>query len=195
MTINLSKGQTISLQKDSPHLSVLYMGLGWNPAVEKGGFLGKLFGGGKQNVDLDASCLIFDSHARLIDMVYFGQLTSRDNAVRHSGDNLTGEGSGDDESLLINLLNLSPEAKSLAITVNSYQGQTFNQVEDAFVRIVNQTTGIEIAHFALAEKGANTGVLMGVLSQKSGEWSFQALGVPMSGRTGHDLAQTIIGHL
>jgi tellurium resistance protein TerZ len=195
MALSLSKGQTVSLQKQAPDLSLIYVGLGWNPAAATGGFLGKLFGGAKKSIDLDASCLLFDSQNRLIDMVYFGQLTSRDGSVRHSGDNLTGEGDGDDESILINLPNLSAEVQSIVVTVNSYRGQTFDQVGDAFVRLVNQATSQEVLRFGLNEKGTNTGVIMGVLSRKTGEWSFQAIGAPVTGRTGHDLAGFAVNYL
>lgn len=195
MGITLSKGESLSLKKQSPDLSMLYVGLGWNPAKASGGFLGKLFGGGSKDIDLDASCLLFDAQNRLVDMVYFGQLSSRDGSVCHSGDNLTGQGDGDDESISINLGQVSDNIQTIVVTVNSYRGQTFDQVETAFVRLMNQASNQEVLRFSLNEKGTNTGVIMGVLSRKTGEWVFQAIGVPVSGRTGHDLASVAVNYL
>lgn len=183
--VSLVKGQTVSLSKAAPGLAALHIGLGWDP-VKKKGFLG--FGGGSDEIDLDASCILFNGAGNVIDMVWFRQLRSKDGAVRHSGDNLTGEGDGDDEVINVDLNALSADVQSLVITVNSFRGQTFNEVDNAFVRAVDPSKNNELVKFQLNDKGSFTGVIMGVVSRKSGEWQFQAIGAPQNGRTAEDLA-------
>ena len=136
MAISLSKGQTISLAKESAGLSKIHMGLGWDPVKKKVGFLASLLGGGGGgggDIDLDASCLMFDQAKQLVDIVWFRQLKSKDGAVTHTGDNLTGEGDGDDESIIVDLDRLPAGVQTLVFTVNSFRGQTFDEVENAFL--------------------------------------------------------------
>ena len=107
------------------------MGLGWD-AVKKRG----LFGGTKtQTIDLDASCLLFDGAGCLVDQVWFRQLSSKDGSIQHTGDNRTGAGDGDDESIIVDLLALSPAGRTLVFIVNSFTGQNFSQIENAFCRL------------------------------------------------------------
>jgi len=119
MTISLQKGQKVSLAKrGGGSLSVVRMGLGWD-AVKKRG----LFGSKAQSIDLDASALLFDGAGTLVDAVWFRQLQSKDGAVQHTGDNLTGAGEGDDESVVVDLTRLSPAVTQIVFTVNSFQGK------------------------------------------------------------------------
>jgi tellurium resistance protein TerZ len=186
MAISLSKGQTISLEKQAPGLTKVRMGLGWDAAKPKG-LLSSMFGGGGGSVDLDASCLLFDAQARVVDKVWFRQLRSQDGSVRHSGDNRTGEGDGDDETIAVDLAGLPANVKSLVFTVNSFLGQTFDKVDNASCRLVDEMTGKEIARFDLAEKGTHIGVVMAVLSRATGSWSMKAIGETADGRTVDDL--------
>jgi len=164
------------------------MGLGWDAAKPKSGFFSSLIGGGEPaSIDLDASCIAFDENGRVVDTVWFRQLTSRDGAIRHSGDNRTGDGDGDDETIIADLDRLPTSVSSLVFTVNSFQGQTFNEVENAFCRLIDERTGEEIASFTLADKGRHTGVIMAVLSRKSGSWSMTACGTRANGRTVQDM--------
>ncbi|SDJ54138.1 TerD family protein [Salipiger marinus] len=191
MSISLSKGQTISLSKDQG-LSRVFMGCGWDPAQppQKGGLLGKIFGGSKaaEEIDLDASVIVFDGNKRKLDTVWFRQLQSSDGSIRHSGDNLTGEGDGDDEIIHVNLAGLDPDAHYLAFTVNSFRGQTFNEVDNAFARLVDETTGKEICKYALREQGPHTGVIMASMTRTASGWQLTAYGRPTNGRTAEDLA-------
>lgn len=195
MAISLSKGQTISLSKESAGLSKVRMGLGWDPVKKKGGFLSGLLGGGGGDIDLDASCLMFDSGKQLVDIVWFRQLKSNDGAVVHSGDNLTGEGEGDDETISVDLERLPAAVQTLVFTVNSFRGQTFNEVENAFCRLVDERARKEIARYTLTEQGAHTGVVMAVVSRASGEWTMKAIGAPANGRTAQDLAGAAVAHI
>ena len=125
--VSLSKNQTISLAKSSSKISQIQFGLGWDPAKKKG-FLGGLFGGGNDSIDLDASCVMLDRQGKELDTVWFRQLRSEDGSVHHTGDNLTGEGDGDDEVIKADLSRLPSDVEYLVLTVNSFRGQTFNEV-------------------------------------------------------------------
>jgi tellurium resistance protein TerZ len=185
MSISLSKGQTLSLAKNNPGLSRVFMGLGWDP-VKKSGFLAGLFGG-DGSVDLDASVIVFDAGRNEIETVYFGNLSSTDGAVTHDGDNLTGDGDGDDEVIRVDLSRLDSRAAHLVFTVNSFQGQTFNEVDNAVARLVNETNGEEICSFTLKEQGPHTGVVMASLSRGGDGWTMKAHGTLANGRTVRDL--------
>ena len=189
MTVSLKKGERVSLEKrGGGGLTSVTMGLGWSPAKKKGGILGSIFGGGTpDNIDLDASCIAFSGQS-VQAAVWFRELSGFNGAIQHSGDNLTGEGDGDDESIRVDLARLPSSVDRLALTVNSFRGQTFNEVEDAFCRVVDNESGAEIARFDLAEKGAHTGVVMAVFSRDGAGWSMKAVGVPANGRTVQDMA-------
>ncbi len=188
MAVSLSKGQKIDLMKQAPGLTRVRMGLGWDP-IKKGGLLGKLFGGGSDAIDLDASCLMYDDSRQLVDTVWFRQLKSADGSINHSGDNLTGEGDGDDETIAVDLGRLPARISALVFTVNSFRGQTFNEVENAACRLVDESSGAEIARFDLREKGAHTGVIMAVLSRNGGTWTMKAIGKPAGGRTANEMSR------
>ena len=167
------------------------MGLGWDPVDtgRKKGFLSGLFGGGGGgDIDLDASVIVLDEKKTIIDTVWFSQLKSNDGAIRHGGDNLTGDGDGDDEVIYVDLPKLNSRARWLVFTVNSYSGQTFNEVDNAVARLVDDTNHAEICRFVLAEKGAHTGVLMASLEKTDDGWVMKAYGVPVNGRTVKDMA-------
>lgn len=185
MSISLSKGQTLSLAKNNPGLSRVFMGLGWDP-IKKGGLLGGLFGGGG-SIDLDASVIVFDVGRNEIDSVFFRKLRSADGAIKHDGDNLTGDGDGDDEVIHVDLSRLDPRAAHLVFTVNSFRGQTFKEVDNAVARLVDETNGREICSFTLKEQGSHTGVVMASLSKGSDGWTMKAHGKPANGRTVQDL--------
>jgi len=191
MAINLSKGQTISLKKDNDAgLTKVRMGVGWDP-VKKGGFLGGFFGGGN-SIDLDASCVVIDANRQPIDAIWFSQLESRDGAIRHSGDNLTGDGDGDDEVIFVDLTSLPDNVQHLVFTVNSFRGQTFNEVENAFCRLVDDTNNTEMARLVLSEKGEHTGLVMSVISRKGGAWEMRAVGHTTTARTINDMLPDIV---
>ncbi|MDW9481719.1 hypothetical protein GOB57_24020 [Sinorhizobium meliloti] len=186
MSISLAKNQTVSLAKEVPSLTHLHIGLGWDP-VKKTGFFGKLKGG-SDSIDLDASVIVADASKNIIDEVWFRQLSSRDGSIKHSGDNLTGDGDGDDEFIRVDLTRLSRDAAHIVVTVNSFRGQTFNEVDNAFCRLVDEKTGKEICRYELREKGSNTGFVMAAISRDGNGWAVKALGAPTNGRTVKDLA-------
>ncbi len=187
--VSLSKNQTVSLSKQSSALSQLSFGLGWDP-IKKKGFLGSLFGGG-DSIDLDASCILLDRNGKALDTIWFRQLKSKCGAVVHSGDNLTGEGDGDDEVIHVNLEKLSTQVEFLAFTVNSFRGQTFNDVQNAFCRVVDQANK-ELARYELTEQGAHTGIVIASLQRNNGSWDFTAHGHACRGRTIDDMMSEIV---
>jgi tellurium resistance protein TerZ len=158
MAINLEKGQKINLEKaDGSSLQQIFLGVGWDVAKSKGLFG---FGGGSGDIDLDASVILFDENKQVVDVVYFGQLRSKDGSIVHSGDNLTGAGDGDDEVIRVNLNQVPSHVKSLAFTVSSFRGQTFEKVENAFCRLVDQNSNQVIASYKLSSQGAHTGLII-----------------------------------
>ena len=171
MALSLAKNQTISLEKTTGNgLTKIRMGLGWDPAQKpkpSGGFFSRLLGGGadSDDIDLDASCIMMDGNKSAIDVVMFSQLKSKDGSITHSGDNLTGEGDGDDE------------------------------VENAYCRIVDEQAGSEIARLTLSEKGNHTGVIMAYLTRTADGWDMTAVGRETNGRTARDLASEAAGVL
>ncbi len=192
MGVSLSKGQSVSLVKGGGGggLTRVRMGLGWD-AVKKRG----LFGKRSQAIDLDASALLFDSGARLVDQVWFQQLTSKDGSVQHTGDNLTGEGEGDDESIRVHLDGVPAAVHAIVFTVNSFTGQDFSQIENAFCRLIDETTETEVARYDLSGAGAHTAQIMSKVSREGAGWQMTAIGATASGRTFHDLLPTISGYL
>ncbi|MGH8853282.1 MAG: TerD family protein, partial [Telluria sp.] len=156
MSVNLQKGQKISLDKEAGGaLSRVTMGLGWDVAKSKG-FFG--FGGGGKGdaVDLDASVVMFDESNRPVDTVWFRQLKSKDGSIVHSGDNRTGAGDGDDEQISVDLGRVPATVKSLVFTVNSFTGQNFSTVENAYCRLINAGNNQEVARFNLSVQGSHT---------------------------------------
>jgi tellurium resistance protein TerZ len=188
MSISLSKGQRISLAKERPQgLSRAHMGLGWD-ALPVRGWFGK---SKEQAIDLDASCLVFDATGTQIDQVWWKQLRSSDGAIQHTGDNTTGAGDGDDESIIVDLPALRPDAATLVFVVNSYSGENFNQIENAFCRLVDAASGVEIARYDLSGSGTHTAQIMAKLVKIDGDWHMEALGVITNGKTIKDLGQAV----
>ncbi|MFI3119192.1 MAG: TerD family protein [Methylococcaceae bacterium] len=197
MAINLQKGQKISLSKESGGaLSKVVMGLGWDAKQSTGSKLKGLFGGGKtEAIDLDASCVMFDDQNKVVDVIYFGQLKSRDGSIIHTGDNRSGAGDGDDEQIKVDLSTVPATVKSLVFTVNSFSGQTFNEVENAYCRIVDSSNDTEVARYTLSSQGSHTALVMTKLYRHNGEWKMHAIGENGVGRTIDALLPQIIVHL
>ncbi|MCX4619450.1 MULTISPECIES: TerD family protein [Streptomyces] len=171
--VSLQKNQTVSLMKGGrPLLSRVKMGLGWEPA-----YRGK-------DIDLDASVIAFGPQRNHIDSCYFGKLQILGGAVQHSGDNLTGEGAGDDEVITVDLGRLPMEVSGLVFTVNSFSGQKFTEVAKAYCRLMDAATGEELVRFDLTSAEPQTGVMMAkLIRQYSGEWDMTAMGEFVKGRT------------
>ena len=193
MAVTLTKGQKISLNKESGGgLTRVVMGLGWD-GVKKKGLLGVFGGGG--NIDLDASCMMFDASRHLLDVVWFQQLGSKDGSIRHTGDNRTGDGEGDDEQINVDLTAVPANVQALVFVVNSFTGQTFDAVANAYCRIVDATTNQEVARFSLTGGGHYTAQIMAKVYRHNGEWKMHAIGEPSSGATFRDLTPQVINSL
>ncbi|MFF9396598.1 TerD family protein [Streptomyces griseoluteus] len=171
--VSLQKNQTVSLVKGgAPLLSRVQMGLGWEPA-----YRGK-------DIDLDASVIAYGPQRNAVDSCYFGKLSILNGAIKHSGDNLTGEGGGDDEVITVDLGRIPPEVTGLVFTVNSFSGQKFTEVAKAYCRLIDPTSGEELVRFDLTSAEPQTGVLMAkLIRQYSGEWDMTALGDFVKART------------
>ncbi|MEV0904939.1 TerD family protein [Streptomyces hokutonensis] len=171
--VSLQKNQTVSLVKGGrPFLSQVKMGLGWEPA-----FRGK-------DIDLDASVIAYGPQRNHVDSCYFGKLSILNGAIKHSGDNLTGEGGGDDEVIVVDLGRIPQEVTGLVFTVNSFSGQKFTEVAKAYCRLLDAATGEELVRFDLTNAEAQTGVMMAKLvKQFSGEWDMTAIGDFVKSRT------------
>jgi tellurium resistance protein TerZ len=192
VTISLTKGQKVSLQKSGGGgLTRVRMGLGWD-ATKKKGLFGKLK---DQSIDLDASCLLMGPRGELVDQVWFQQLRSRDGSVQHTGDNLTGAGEGDDESIIVELPRVPSTVQTLVFTVNSFTGQDFSQIENAFCRLVDETTGQELARYELSGSGRHNAQIMAKVSREQGGWAMTAIGAIASGRTVQSLVPAVAAHL
>ncbi|MFJ8862953.1 TerD family protein [Streptomyces sp. NPDC102451] len=171
--ISLQKNQTVSLVKGGrPLLSQVKMGLGWEPA-----FRGK-------DIDLDASVIAFGPNRNHLDSCYFGKLSILNGAIKHSGDNLTGEGAGDDEVIVVDLGRIPTDATGLVFTVNSFTGQKFTEVAKAYCRLIDAATGEELVRFDLTGAEPQTGVMMAkLIKQFSGEWEMTGMGEFVKSRT------------
>ncbi|MFF7728084.1 TerD family protein [Streptomyces sp. NPDC008001] len=177
--VSLQKNQTVSLVKGGrPLTQSVKMGLGWEPAW------------GGRAIDLDASVIAYGPDRNMIDACYFGKLQILNGAIQHSGDNLTGEGSGDDETITVHMQGLPPEVTGLVFTVSSFNGQKFSEVAKAYCRLLDARTGEELVRFDLTGAEPKTGVLMAkFVRQYSGEWEMTALGEFVKSRTVRDLVK------
>jgi tellurium resistance protein TerD len=173
MSVSLSKGGNVSLTKQAPGLTAVLIGLGWDARTTSGA-----------DFDLDASALMVGPAGKILSdqhFIFFNNLTSPDGSVEHTGDNLTGEGEGDDEAIKVNLAGVPAEADKVVVAVSIYEaesrGQSFGQVRNAFIRIVNQADNLEIARYDLTEDASNeTAMIFGEVYRNGAEWKFRAVG-------------------
>lgn len=179
--MRLVKGCPVALCDEDGVLTTILMGLGWDPARREGHF-----GDRTPDVDLDASAVLF-ADEQIADIAYYGQLISKDGSVRHQGDNLAGEGDGDDEVLLVDLSRIPVHVTTILFLVTSYQGHAFDEIDNAFCRLVDQRTGDELARFTLAGGMPYTGVVMARLWRNAsvpgaGSWQLEAIGEGIDAR-------------
>lgn len=187
MGISLQKGQTVSLAKrGGGTLTRVRMGLGWDAVVKKGLFRSK-----QADIDLDATAVLYDAQKNVVDQVWFQQLRSKDGSVTHTGDNRTGAGDGDDESVVVELAQLPANVTTIVFVVNSFTGQDFSQIENAFCRLVDETNGDELARYDLTGSGTHTAQIMAKVTRDGAGWSMTAIGSIAQGRTFRDLLPAI----
>lgn len=173
MGVSLSKGGNVSLTKEAPGLTAVTVGLGWDARSTTG-----------TDFDLDASAIMAGASGKVLSdghFVFFNNLKSVDGSVEHTGDNLTGEGDGDDEQISVNLATVPPEVDKIVFPVSIYdaaaRSQSFGQVRNAFIRVINQAGGTEIARFDLSEDASTeTAMVFGELYRNGAEWKFRAVG-------------------
>ena len=190
MSVSLQKGQKVNLSKDNAGLAKVIVGLGWDEAKPSGGggggFFATLFGGAAtthQAIDSDASAIMLKNGKFVdrTDLVYFGNLKHKSGTVNHMGDNLTGEGEGDDEQIVIDLSRVPAEYDKIVIVVNIYQAvqrkQHFGMIENAFIRLVDARNNKEMCKYNLTENYSGmTAMIFGEIYRHNGEWKFNAMG-------------------
>lgn len=170
--VSLAKRQTVSLTKaGAPALRRVAMALGWDPAD------------GQRSIDLDASAIVIGPRGRKTDAVWFMSKQACGGAVEHSGDNLTGHGDGDDETITVDLAALPAEAQALVFVVNSFRGHKFTEVRNAYCRLLDLDTGAELVRFDLSDSQPRTGVVMSVLRRDGAAWTMTAIGEFHDGKT------------
>ncbi|WP_137724528.1 TerD family protein [Prescottella subtropica] len=173
MSVSLAKGGNVSLSKQSANLTSITVGLGWDQRTTTGAAY-----------DLDASVLLTGPERKVLSdshFVFYNNLKSPDGAVEHTGDNLTGEGEGDDESINIDLTALDPKVTNIFFPVSIHEaverGQSFGQVINAFIRVVDRNTGVELARYDLSEDASTeTAMIFGEVYRNGAEWKFRAIG-------------------
>ncbi|GAA2276317.1 chemical-damaging agent resistance protein C [Streptomyces ruber] len=172
MGVTLAKGGNVSLSKAAPNLTKVMIGLGWDVRTTTGA-----------DFDLDASALLCSGGRILGDewFVFYNNLKSPDGSVEHTGDNLTGEGDGDDESLLVDLSKVRADCDKIVFPVSIHdadaRGQAFGQIGNAFIRVVDQADGQELARYDLSEDASTeTAMIFGEVYRHGGEWKFRAVG-------------------
>ena len=173
MSVSLTKGGNVSLTKQAPGLSAIIVGLGWDIRTTTG-----------DDFDLDASAILCDATGKVgadRDFVFYNNLTSSDGSVQHTGDNLTGEGEGDDEQIKVNLAAVPAEVTRIVFPVSIYDAatrrQTFGQVRNAFIRVVNAADNTEITRYDLSEDASTeAAMIFGELYRQEAEWKFRAIG-------------------
>ena len=179
MAVNLKKGQKVDLTKGNPGLSKPLVGLGWDVNKYDGG----------SDFDLDAAAFLLDANGKVTsdaDFVFFNNLKHASGSVEHMGDNLTGEGDGDDEQIKVDLSKVPANIDKIDFTVTIYDAearkQNFGQVSNAYIRVVDEAKGQELIRFDLGEDfSVETAVIVGELYRHGGEWKFNALGSGFSG--------------
>lgn len=183
MAINLVKGQKIDLTKNNSSLDKLIVGLGWDAVTQPAKGLLGLFSGGNPDIDIDASVFMLrnDKFVANNDLIYFGNLKSKCGGVIHTGDNLTGEGDGDDEQIIIHLSKIPYDVNKLVVVINIYncikRKQHFGMIKNAFVRVADGKTGKNIAVYNLTENyTGSTGVIVAEVYRHNEEWKFSAIG-------------------
>ncbi|MBL1069078.1 TerD family protein [Streptomyces sp. 7-21] len=191
MSVSLSRGQSLTLDARTPGggQPTVRMGLGWKAAPHSGGLVSRLLRG-PRGIDLDASAVLF-SGQHAADVVYFRKLTSDDGSVTHTGDSHTGgAGREDNESITVRLAQVPERIDQIFFTVTSFTGQAFTRLGEAFCRLVEESTGRELARYTLSGGGDDakvTAQIMAKVRREDAGWRMTALGVPATGRTLQDL--------
>lgn len=181
MAINLSKGGNVNLSKEAPTMTNITVGLGWDARATDG-----------KKFDLDASAFLLGANGKVSqdkDFIFYGETTSACGSVVHKGDNRTGDGEGDDESIAVDLTKVPASVEKIVVAVTIHEGiennQNFGQIQNAYIRIVNASGNAEVARFDLTEDGSlETAMIFGELYRHSGDWKFRAVGQGFAGGLG-----------
>lgn len=196
MSVNLQKGQKVDLTKGNVSLDKIVVGLGWDPVKKAGGFLSGIFGSAAPEIDCDASAILLNQSDKLAsreDLVYFGNLKHKSESVMHMGDNLTGDGDGDDEQIMVTLSRVPQTIHKLVFVVTIYdcvkRRQDFGQIQNAFIRVFNATNNQELLKYNLSDNYAGkTALIVGEVYRHEGDWKFSVIGEGFTVRGISDIA-------
>ena len=181
MAISLQKGGNISLSKEAPSMTKMVLGLGWDVRATDGSAF-----------DLDASAFLLNASGKVrsdADFIFYNQAKSADGSVEHTGDNRTGEGDGDDETIVVDLTRVPADVEKVAVAVTIHdaeaRNQNFGQVSSAYIRCVNEANNTEVARYDLSEDASvETAMIFGEIYRHNGEWKFKAMGQGFQGGLG-----------
>ena len=181
MAISLQKGGNISLSKEAPSMTKMVLGLGWDVRATDGSAF-----------DLDASAFLLNASGKVrsdADFIFYNQAKSADGSVEHTGDNRTGEGDGDDETIVVDLTRVPADVEKVAVAVTIHdaeaRNQNFGQVSSAYIRCVNEANNTEVARYDLSEDASvETAMIFGEIYRHNGEWKFKAIGQGFKGGLG-----------
>ena len=181
MAISLQKGGNISLSKEAPSMTKMVLGLGWDVRATDGSAF-----------DLDASAFLLNASGKVrsdADFIFYNQAKSADGSVEHTGDNRTGEGDGDDETIVVDLTRVPADVEKVAVAVTIHdaeaRNQNFGQVSSAYIRCVNESNNTEVARYDLSEDASvETAMIFGEIYRHNGEWKFKAIGQGFKGGLG-----------
>ena len=181
MAISLQKGGNISLSKEAPSMTKMVLGLGWDVRATDGSAF-----------DLDASAFLLNASGKVrsdADFIFYNQAKSADGSVEHTGDNRTGEGDGDDETIVVDLTRVPADVEKVAVAVTIHdaeaRNQNFGQVSSAYIRCVNEANNTEVARYDLSEDASvETAMIFGEIYRHNGEWKFKAVGQGFNGGLG-----------
>lgn len=181
MGISLAKGGNVNLSQGNAGLKEIVVGLGWDARASDG-----------QGFDLDACAFLLSSNGKVVDdshFIFYGQLSFPNGSVVHQGDNLTGDGDGDDEVVEVNIQLVPEYVQKISFSVSIHEAvqrrQTFGMVDNAYIRVVNKADGKELARYDLTEDGSiETAMIFGELYKHNGDWKFRAVGQGFAGGLG-----------
>lgn len=167
------------------------MAIGWS-AVEKSGFFGRFFG---KEIDLDASCIAVDRNGDVVDVVFYNKPSGCGDQVRHSGDDRTGEASGDNELIYVKLDTMPPDITQLFFVITSYEGQNFNDIKNAYCRLIDYDTKTELIHYNISGSGSHTAMVMCKLIREPAGWAMQAIGANAMGTTPSSMFKEVLKYV
>lgn len=191
VTAAVAAGAAEGMAAAAAQIHNVAMAIGWS-AVEKSGFFGRFFG---KEIDLDASCIAVDKNGDVVDVVFYNKPSGCGDQIRHSGDDRTGEASGDNELIYVKLDTMPPDITQLFFVITSYEGQNFNDIKNAYCRLINYDTKTELIHYNISGSGSHTAMVMCKLIREPAGWAMQAIGANAMGTTPSSMFKEVLKYV